>query len=230
MDKVVEEEQTGYFPNWATDHSHLPIMDELRAMHQKSQLVWTDYIWHHPNGSEFQIPTKEFVESIADYVVGVVDKLGREDIKILDVGAGNGRLSHFLEDAIVARVAGNISYRPIDNFSWEGQASGNGSPYWFPKHFPVEEISLEDAIGDNPNIIISSWMPHREDWTPIFRNCSSVDMFLMIGAEYKCGTPESWKADDNFERFSVPVEGNVSFDDVNHPDIGRTSVYGFLRR
>lgn len=103
--------------------------------------------------------------------------------KILEVGAGNGRLSHFLRERLP-----DASIVAIDNGSWEIEPL-----------FSVEKMEIDEALEKyQPEIVISCWMPYQADWTPMFRACSSVQGYILIGETDGgcCGTETLWFGED----------------------------------
>lgn len=48
--------------------------------------------------------------------------------------------------------------------------------------FPTEKIDQKKALAKyNPEIVICSWMPFKEDWTADFRAEKSVQEYILIG-------------------------------------------------
>lgn len=103
-----------------------------------------------------------------------------------------------------------------------------GTPFWIKRIFPVEEISTEEAMKNNPDVVISSWMPAEEDWTKLFRENESVQTFILIGREHDCGTEDSWQADENFQRNDIKIDGSVSWGDMS-PHETKSQVAIFSR-
>ncbi len=94
----------------------------------------------------------------------------------------------------------------------------------------MEQMSYTVALTKNPTIVISSWMPAREDWTAAIRATESVRAFIMIGDEEQCGTSASWQSDEVFQRFDIPVEGNLRFGTYFISDGGKSKISLFERR
>lgn len=115
----------------------------------------------------FQYLNVEFVEALAQYLRGK----GR----VLEVGAGDGWLAQALRNrgvSIIATDDGSMRIKPVT---------------------PVECLDYRKAIQKfQPDLILCSWMPLREDWTPSFRE--AVDEYVLIGEDGGCcGTPEAWR-------------------------------------
>lgn len=127
----------------------------------------------------FDLLNAEFIDSLSSYLKDrsrILEIVTGHQIKVLEVGAGNGRLAHFLRQRLPQEA---ISYIPTDN----GQLA-------LPPAFlnePVEELSYLQALNKyNPEIVICSWMP-PEDWTYAFRANPKVSEYILIGSSDYCG-------------------------------------------
>lgn len=227
--EVYKPEKRKEFPEWVKNPGYLPTLEELKQL--KEDRLWDDFVHHNFNGSEFQILTKEFIDSLSDALSAEIERLPKDTAHILEVGAGNGRLTHFLQEAFEKKNTGKtVSFKAADNFSWDDQVSGSlGSPFWIRKIFPVDAMSVEEALKGNPDIVIVSWMPRDEDWTELFRRNPAIQSFIMIGKEEDCGTEVSWLSDDTFQRSDVEALGNVCWSDFV-PGQGGSKVAIFSRQ
>lgn len=141
--------------------------------------AWRDYVFDktHP---VFEFLNKEYVDALGAYLVERVKALsetGQKPVKILEVGAGNGRLSHFLEEYLEAHIPGQTLVIPTDSIDWD-----------LAPAYAIEEIDVKDALKKHqPQIVISSWMPRDADFTPDFRATPSVAEYLVIGETKLCG-------------------------------------------
>ena len=223
------QEKPKIFPEWVRDPDYLPTIDDLRTLH--SQQLWDDFVHHNPLGSQFQIYTKEFVDSFAKFITDKIKEQTKKEIAIMDVGAGNGRLTHFLEETIGNQIKDKIiKFSAIDDLSWDNKiSSSGGSPFWIQKNFKVEELSIEEALKNDPDIVVCSWMPKDEDWTKFFKENINIKIFIMIGEENECGTESSWQPDKDFIRVDVAVDGNVCWSDL-YPGRSNSKVAAFIRK
>lgn len=93
--------------------------------------------------------------------------------RILEVGAGDGRLTRALHDSLTPHgilVAGQ------DDGSW-ALRQRTASPVWSLFH-----ESFEATLARfRPDTVVCSWMPPETDWTMAFRHCPSVRQYLIIG-------------------------------------------------
>lgn len=222
-------EKPRLFPEWVKDPKYLPTMEDLKALRQQG--LWDDFIHHNPNGNEFQILTKEFVDSLSKYLSAEISSLPKESVSVLEVGAGNGRLTYFLKEALEQEIKDKqIIFKAVDDFSWDDKMGASlGAPYRIKKIFDVEQLSAAEALNTEPDIVISSWMPKDEDWTSLFKKNKKLHSFILVGKEDDCGTEKSWQPDDEFERNDIDVEGSVCWSDI-FPGLEHSKAAAFLRR
>lgn len=93
---------------------------------------------------------------------------------VLEVGAGDGALSHHLRRRGVDCTA-------TDSGSWR----------IFPQ-FQVERLDVESALAKyRPTLVVAAWMPLGVDWTQAIRSTSSVQAYILIGESDggACGHP-----------------------------------------
>jgi hypothetical protein len=128
----------------------------------------------------YQMWTKEYVEHLGDYLMHQKPSI------VLDVGAGDGLLIHFLKQHASKQKDGeSIHWVATDDGSWS----------IFPKA-QVERLSVEAALQKyaTPNaLILCSWMPLGVDWTSTFRR-HNVQEYIVIGEadDGSCGNQDTW--------------------------------------
>lgn len=161
------------------DPAFLPTVGEItKAFESQGRDRFSDSEWHKfcfdENKPVFEFLNEEFLNSLSDYLSKRVDELGAtadKPLVILEVGAGNGRLTHFLEQKLNERVSGKIKIVATDSGKWEIQPT-----------FPVENIEQNEALKKyQPQVVVSCWMCYGEDWTADFRAADSVQEYLIIG-------------------------------------------------
>ncbi len=132
----------------------------------------------------YEFINEGFVKALSDYILERTKsftKKGVDKVTILELGAGDGRLTHFLKERLNEESIGMIDVVATDTGSWK-----------IKQEFPVENITNEEALKKyKPQIVISSWMPPRVDFTAAIRACPSVDEYLLIGEAYGA-TGEPW--------------------------------------
>jgi len=138
----------------------------------------------------YEILTKEYVEMLATYLeerIRLLREQTGKDVTILEVGAGDGRLTHFLQEELGRR--GVTGYRIIATDAMGGQ-------WRIPPRYPVQKEVADMALWDfEPQIVLACWMPRNEDWTGQIRGTPSVEEYILIGPKDSgtCGLDdETW--------------------------------------
>lgn len=127
-----------------------------------------------------QFLSQEYVDALAGYVIGTRLE------PVVEVGAGRGELARALRQQGIAVYAS-------DDGSWL-----DGRLHW-PSLLPhdVSRLGYAEALRlERPALVLCSWMPRGEDWTPAFRACATVKEYLLLGEAQggATGTPESFDA------------------------------------
>lgn len=136
--------------------------------------------------SIFEFFNREFIAKLVDYLEKEIIKYkGTKEnpVTILEVGAGSGRLSYFLENEIKNRKLENMvkTTPPTDSKEYKIEV------------LPVESISYKEAIKKYaPKIVIVSWLPQGEDWTLDFRDFDCIKEYILIGEPEICGTGDTY--------------------------------------
>jgi len=158
------------------DPSHLPAHREItRAFRTKAE--WESFCDMDGN-RVYEFINEEFVEALCTYLAQRISayRKGEQPVTILEVGAGNGRLSHFLRERLEAKVPGAFDLKTTGSGTWRLNTT-----------FPVETMDHAQALATyKPEIVIFSWMPYGEDATADFRAAESVKEYLLIGEEEGC--------------------------------------------
>jgi hypothetical protein len=135
----------------------LPTRREInRAFNQTDDPYSLFLARFHDEVDQFEVLNSEFVAALADYLVkrAIIIKGQQNPATILEVGAGRGRLSHFLALGI-GRTANNSIIIATDS-----------GEYGIKPMHPVEKLDVKAGLAQyNPDIIIASWMPNGVDWT-----------------------------------------------------------------
>jgi len=130
----------------------------------------------------FDFLNVEFINAIGNYLKLRALELGatpNQPITILETGAGNGRLTHFLTEYFTKNASDLIKIFAVD--------SGESR---YKSVFPVEKLDHKQGLEKySPSIVIWSWMPKIKDFTDDFRACSSVQEYLLLGPTVCCGLP-----------------------------------------
>lgn len=158
--------------------------------------VWKyDYNWledcrDDKKVSPWEFLTKEFIEAVANYLLGRLEELVKdrhEPMVILEAGAGDGRLAHFLQEKMDELHPGKVKIIPTDTYKWVE----NGSVQIV---FPVERVNNNQEALQNyqPTIVICSWMLADEDWSAGFRAAESVEEYILFGEEDNLVSGKCW--------------------------------------
>lgn len=185
--KTKKELTPGELREKLKDPSFLPTHEDIFRVFgtRFEEEGWFDFCFDKKN-PVFEFLNEEFIESFSDYLSKRSESLGATEdspITILEVGAGNGRLSHLLQQKLTSKNSGKVSVIATDSGEWNIKTS-----------FPVEKIDHKEALEKyQPKIVIFSWMPLGEDCTDDFRATKSVEEYILIGetAGGCCG--DEWK-------------------------------------
>lgn len=146
--------------------------------------------WRHLlfNGEHpiFEIWTQEYIHALGSYLAQRVEELGGTEENptvVLEVGAGDGRLTYFLQREMDELMPGKVKIVASDSGDWG-----------ITPDFPVETISHKEALEKyKPNIVIFSWMPYRYDYTFDFRAIGSVEEYVLIGEAGGVCCGDAWQ-------------------------------------
>lgn len=131
------------------DPYYLPSIHEVVFEVNKNQL-WSllkrSNVW-------YEIVTQDLIQWLISHLS--VYKTSKDKIKILELGAWQGKLAHFLKQSLSDLYDNLFEIRAVDNnneLSWENQLP------------IVEDIDMNDVVSSyEPNIIISSWLASHPD-------------------------------------------------------------------
>jgi len=122
----------------------------------------------------YQILNQEFNDALAK-------EIKKHNLKpVLEVGAGSGDLARAMRSRGIQMYAVDTFDQPLPE-----RALNLGD-------LP-EKMDYKEAIDKyKPELIICSWMPPGEDWTPVFRASESVKAYILIGEVEECGTDNTY--------------------------------------
>eukprot|EP00927_Polykrikos_kofoidii_P077278 TRINITY_DN74236_c0_g1_i1.p1 TRINITY_DN74236_c0_g1~~TRINITY_DN74236_c0_g1_i1.p1 ORF type:complete len:305 (-),score=28.48 TRINITY_DN74236_c0_g1_i1:330-1244(-) len=156
-------------------------------------------------GPFYEVHTHGHVAELARYLVSLAHErqslLRGGPLRILEVGAGSGLLTAHLRSSIRTLVqAGTVEVLQATDRGDRGLAVSSLSH--IQSEMPsaaalpvVECMSYTDAlVVKSPHVVICSWMPLGQDWTPAFRRCPSVFEYILIGEADTgvCGSRATW--------------------------------------
>lgn len=164
----------------------------------KKRGAWGAYCEEH---ATYELITCELIDALATHVAEAAERRasgipgpptvatdgdeGQEgELRVLECGAGNGELSHYLRAALRARGV-SASLTAIDNGS-----SAVPSEASFDD---VERLSVSAALRlYTPHLVIVSWMPMGVDWSAAFRTSPSLNEYLLLGECYDGACGHNW--------------------------------------
>ncbi|MBI96316.1 hypothetical protein CL656_04150 [bacterium] len=164
---------------------YLASVDEIKYAFENSenpQQEWDAFI-HRKKDIIYEFINKEYLNDLSNYLVENYKE--NKKIKILEVGAGNGKLTYHLRKLLEEKNPEKFKIKATDLGEWEIETL-----------YEVEKVDLEEAIKKHkPNVIICSWMPFKQDFTEIFRKYKNVQEYILIGDPDVCG--DQWKTYGN---------------------------------
>lgn len=164
------------------DPSFLPNLHEVHSYFgfgSKGNAAFHNFCKTH---KIYEFLTQEFVEALAGYLekrILEIHTTQKKELRILEVCAGDGRLTHFLQHFLDQKVPNQYSITASDSGEWS-----------IKPVFPVVKINHLQALDQiQPDIVICSWMPKGKDLTRDFRLTASVKEYILIGNPQECGDP-----------------------------------------
>lgn len=122
---------------------------------------------------DHQILTREYIHALSDYLSSRISELTSElkrPVKIVETGAGTGRLAHFITEDFKERKPEELqlfTYQPTDIYEGDNP-------------FPVDIVDYKEAIK-GADIVVTSWMPIGHDWSKDYRAEASVQEYILLG-------------------------------------------------
>ena len=140
----------------------------------------------------YEVLCTELVDGLAGWLRGVAASRPStpsspsppSPLRVLEVGAGDGRLTHHLRAALAGA--------PVELVATDSFARGLAAAA------PVAAVAYDAAVADAafaPDVVLCCWMPLGEDWTRSFRARRSVRHYVLIGEvdDGCCGRPwQTW--------------------------------------
>ncbi len=165
-----------------------------------------DYVFKEAKIFEFF--TQEYIDELADRIVADNLREGKPDgrpLKILEIGAGNGKLSTFLREAFAKKLPDGVEIIATDSGEWGLADDGS-----------VQEMDHQTAMSTHqPDVVISSWMPNNVDLTADIRACPSVGSYVLIGQSDICGdSAATWGEEVQAQEGFARMEDTDSLSDL----------------
>lgn len=167
------------------DPSYLPSHTDVEEAFSTGKDYWErSYNFHafcnDPEHTIYEFVNAEFVQAFGTYLASRAEDMGATEerpVRILEIGAGDGKLTHFLQQQLDQASPGLVQVVATDSGEWD-----------LPTAYPVEKMDHKTALQKfQPDIVFISWMPVDVDLTDDIRECPSVAEYLLIGeAEGGC--------------------------------------------
>jgi len=180
--RMAEELKSSEAKKKLDDSKNLPSIENIEDAFKTNPANFLNYC-HRKNVFEFF--TKEYVDALASYILSRKEILKpKGKLKVLEIGAGNGALSFFLNKRFLGSDVKSIA---TDSGEWNLETGV----------YPVENIEHLEAIEKySPDVIIFSWMPRNVDITEDF---FPVKEYILIGAPTCCANPETWLSNKKYK-------------------------------
>ncbi len=134
----------------------------------------------------FEFLNEEYIDALSKYLVSRIKEYRTDNDKpltILEIGAGNGKLSHFLRQKLDDMTPGQALVVATDSGELD-----------LKNDFPVERLKHNDALEKySPGIVIFSWMPYKKDSSKDIRKFSSVQEYILIGESHGGCCGDAWE-------------------------------------
>jgi len=237
-DYVLKLNDGNYLPSISEIKEAFPLSESLDTDSKEFPILNPEFTKLHYKMNNYQVYTQEFIASLTKYLserITVYKELNSE-ITILEVGAGDGRLTRFLRNSF-SELNEKPNFIATDNKDWEIKGDTNVAD-------DVEKIDYKEALEKyKPTIVISCWMNVDVNWSLDFINTASVKEYILIGDVFRtAGFGAGWYLPENsgFECHKLTrnadgsrggvIQGSMGrFDASPFNPESRTEVYSFLR-
>ena len=179
----------------------------------------------------FEFWTEDYVMKLASYLQQRCDEFDGHTI-ILDVGAGDGTLVHFLKEAIMDGKSNATTLKSktsnkkkqkkkkkhiptivaTDDGSWNIQPRGSvermSVSQAMKRYGPQNSLLANNNSAPHQLIVLCSWMPMGIDWTRNFRQ-AGADEYILIGECDDGGCGHNWDTwgNPNFRDEEMDTDG-----------------------
>ncbi len=142
---------------------------------------WIEFS-HDKDNTFFELLNREYIAKLSNYIdqrAMQIAEITQKPVTVLEIGAGDGRLTHFLESW---SSNPNVDYLATDIDQKEDAR-------WHIKPaFPVTSMDYREALEKyKPDVVISSWMPLGVDFSQAIRDTNTVSEYILIGEDGSTG-------------------------------------------
>ncbi len=207
---LISEADSFFFDNEAYRKIHSLEKTLIMVSKLMQQGLYTPYV---DKRGLFTINTFEFFEILKSVIEQNLST------KILELGAGDGSLSAFLNEKYGTKI------KAVDDFAYGRKLEGINSVLADrPSYELVENLKLAEALEKyEPELVISSWLVNPKynmgDDCKIL-DFPSVKKYLWIGDNTKrfSSSPELWNRKDcHYEKIDLKFSEFTQLDNLNNP-------------
>eukprot|EP01062_Namystynia_karyoxenos_P040260 TRINITY_DN29379_c0_g1_i1.p1 TRINITY_DN29379_c0_g1~~TRINITY_DN29379_c0_g1_i1.p1 ORF type:complete len:454 (+),score=122.84 TRINITY_DN29379_c0_g1_i1:59-1363(+) len=148
-----------------------PVEDIFLLLDPSDEKRFTFLHWFSELNGFCQVLTDRAVRSLA----GLLAELAGPSGGIVEVGAGSGRLAHFVnaEPSIAGRMQATDAHAGDGHMESYGADAGLQPPLRLGHAEAVRRL--------DPAVVVSQWMPEGQDWTAEWRKAPSVRHYVLLG-------------------------------------------------
>ncbi len=213
-----------------SDKPPVPNFESLDA-----QTVFCEGVRRAPDGSKIyvhEIWTEEYIQALADHYGSMIAESAQKNpdvpFVLLEVGAGDGKLGHFLRKELQKRYGDKVSVTVTDK-----KAAASHSPFPVLQQGYQEALDAQLAQYGKVDAVMASWMPPYQDWTETFRDPKyRIQEYLLIGEDEPgvSGTLETWSEYPGFSQQTLkePTREQISHTDPVPADGDRYTDDGYF--
>jgi hypothetical protein len=181
----------------------------------------------YPSWPQYEVLTKEHVTSVAAYLRARAAHYNRNPLRVLEVGAGDGRLAYHLRAAFRAMdergtmaatttVAEMRAAPSVEIFATDNNARGLANPGATPHASTVVvDDALDAIVASSPelprcDVVLACWQPMGVDWTAAMRAAPHVLEYVLVGETNDgiCGQPwATWGYDGDWGESDDDTDG-----------------------
>jgi hypothetical protein len=124
----------------------------------------------------FEYLTADYIAALALYVAQRVASWGLTSVRVLEVGAGYGGLTHFLRPAVAAHAC----VASVTEWHWHCVDDGTRAvASCYADVTRADSVAAVAAV--RPQLVLCAWMPFGIDWSAAFRACPACLEYVLIG-------------------------------------------------
>ena len=184
---------------------------------------------------DHEILNHEYVRALAEHLQFVARRIPHGEgkpLRVVEVGAGSGRLSYFLNEELKrAAYGGPPAVEVIATTPAPGEPDPNRDIPDMPVLAPVEFLLANEAIERyKPDLVIASW-PTLDDLDRLVVDAPSVKELILIGMAEAChirAGEDGWTPISGFSGRPLTEAEHVQTSRMDRPRSGKTESSTFI--